>query len=94
MNFLRTLFWVVIAVSLAIFASRNWTDVTLNLWGNLQADVKLPVLLAFVFLIAFLPTFFILRGQLWSLRRKLAVIERPPITAPPPSPAPAEEPTE
>jgi uncharacterized integral membrane protein len=90
MNFLRTLFWVVIAVSLAIFANRNWTDVTLNLWGNLQADVKLPVLLAFVFLLGFLPIYFILRGRLWSLKRRLAIAERPPISAPPP-PAPVEE---
>ena len=94
MNFLRTLFWVVIAVSLAIFANRNWTDVTLNLWGDLQADVKLPVLLAFVFLLAFLPTFFILRGQLWSLRRKFAVVERPPVVAPTPVSVPTEEPAE
>ncbi len=66
MNFLKTLFWVVIAVSLAIFANRNWTDVTINLWGDLQADVKLPVLLLLVFLIAFLPPFLILRGRLWN----------------------------
>ena len=95
MNFLKTIFWVVIAVSLAILANRNWTDVTLNLWGNLQADVKLPVLLAFVFLLAFLPTFFILRGQLWSLRRKLAIAERPPVPAPPPpASATIEDPVE
>jgi len=93
MNFLKTLFWVVIAVSLAIFASRNWNDVTINLWGNLQADVKLPILLAFMFLMAFLPTFFILRGQLWSARRRLAVLERPPVMAPAP-PLPAEDPSE
>ncbi len=46
MNFLRTLFWVVLAVSLAIFANRNWSNVTLNLWGNIQAEIKLPFLLA------------------------------------------------
>jgi hypothetical protein len=95
MNFLKTLFWVVIAVSLAIFANRNWTDVTINLWGNLQADVKLPVLIAFVFLLAFLPTFFILRGQLWTVRRRLSILERSPASASPsPAPVPAEEPTE
>ena len=95
MNFLRTIFWVVIAVSLAILANRNWTDVTINLWGNLQADVKLPVLLAFVFLIAFLPTFFILRGQLWSVKRKLAIAERPTVLAPAsPAPATTEDPAE
>ncbi len=79
MNFLKTLFWVVVAVSLAIFANRNWGDVTINLWGNLQADVKLPVLLALVFLFGFLPPFLILRGRLWNLKRKLALAERPAI---------------
>ena len=78
MNFLKTLFWVVVAVSLAIFATRNWSDVTINLWGNIQADVKLPVLIFLAFLVGFLPPFLILRGRIWALKRKLAVAERPP----------------
>ena len=83
MNFLRTLFWVVIAVSLAIFASRNWNNVTLNLWGSIQADIKLPFLLFVVFLVGFLPPYFIMRGRVWGLRRKLALAERPTPTPPP-----------
>jgi len=86
MNFLKTLFWVVVAVSLAIFATRNWNDVTISLWGNLQADVKLPMLLLLIFLIGFLPIFLILRTRIWNLRRKLALAERPaitPVSAPP-----------
>ena len=79
MNFLRTLFWVVVAVSLAIFATRNWNNVTLNLWGSIQADIKLPFLLFVVFLIGFLPPYFIMRGRVWGLRRKLALAERPPV---------------
>jgi putative membrane protein len=77
MNFLRTLFWVVVAVSLAIFASRNWTDVTLNLWGDIQADVKLPFLLLVAFLFGFLPPYFLMRSRMWNLKRKLALAERP-----------------
>jgi putative membrane protein len=88
MNFLRTLFWVVVAVSLAIFATRNWIDVTVSLWGNLQADIKLPVLLFVIFLLGFLPPFLILRGRIWSLKRRLLVAERP---ATPPAPAPPIE---
>lgn len=88
MNFLRTLFWVVVAVSLAIFANRNWTDVTINLWGSIQADVKLPFLLLITFLVGFLPPFLILRGRIWRLKRRLAIAERPPVPAvPAPSPA-------
>ena len=86
MKFLRTLFWVVVAVSLAIFANGNWSDVTLNLWGNLQADIKLPILVLLVFLVGFLPTYFVMRGRLWNLKRKLALAERPaisPVPAPP-----------
>jgi uncharacterized integral membrane protein len=85
MNFLRTLFWVVLAVSLAIFASRNWNDVTLSLWGDIQADVKLPFLLLLIFLIGFLPPYFVMRSRLWSLRRKLALAERPAAAAEPAS---------
>ena len=86
MNFLRTLFWVVLAVSLAIFATRNWSNVTLNLWGNIQADIKLPFLLLLTFLIGFLPTYLYMRGRVWGLRRKLALAERPAIQS---IPAPA-----
>lgn len=83
MNFLKTLFWVVLAVSLAIFANRNWSDVTVNLWGDLQADIKLPVLMLVIFLVGFLPPYFILRGKLWGLKRRLAIAERPPVPAAP-----------
>jgi uncharacterized integral membrane protein len=86
MNFLKTLFWVVVAVSLAIFANRNWNDVTLNLWGNIQAEVKLPFLLLLTFLIGFLPPYLIMRGRVWNLRRKLAVAERPAVAVPPAPP--------
>ena len=86
MNFLRTLFWVVLAVSLAIFATRNWSNVTLNLWGNIQADIKLPFLLLVTFLIGFLPAYLYLRGKMWGLRRKLALAERPAVQS---IPAPA-----
>lgn len=92
MQFLRTLFWVVVAVFLAIMATNNWTDVTLNLWGSLQLDIKVPLLIAVAFLAGFLPPFLILRGRLWTLKRRLAALERPPevLANPPAAPAPAE----
>ena len=71
MQFLKTLFWVVLAIVLVLFAKANWTQVTLNLWGGLQMDAKLPVLVLFAFLLGFLPTFLILRGRIWSLKRRL-----------------------
>jgi len=76
MQFLKTLFWVLLAVLLALLASRNWFDVTLNLWGDLQADIKVPVLLGLIFLLGFLPPFLIMRARLWSVRRRLDGLER------------------
>ena len=76
MRFLKTLFWIVIAVLVTLFAAQNWRDVTIDLWGNLQADVKIPVLLLIVFLIGFLPTLLIYRARLWRLENRLAVPQR------------------
>jgi lipopolysaccharide assembly protein A len=70
MQFLKTLFWVVLAVVLVLFAHANWTVVTLNLWGGLQADVKLPALVIGAFILGFLPTFILYRTRLWALRRR------------------------
>ena len=86
MQFLRTTLWVAIAVILAIVASHNWHDVTLGLWGNIEVDIKMPVLLVLVFLIGFLPPFLILRARLWQMRRRLDSLERTHAT---PAPAPA-----
>jgi lipopolysaccharide assembly protein A len=91
MQFLRTLFWVVIAAFVAIIASENWRDVTLDLWGNLQADIKIPVLLIFVFLLGFLPTWLVMRGKIWALKRRLAQEDQVmPVPAAPSAP-PAED---
>lgn len=76
MQFLKTVFWVLIAVVVALFSFRNWFDVTVNLWGDIQADVKLPVLLLTVFLIGFLPTWLVLRARIWSHRRRIDAMER------------------
>jgi uncharacterized integral membrane protein len=81
MHFLKTLLWVLIAVVVALFASRNWFDVTISLWGDIQADVKLPVLLLITFLIGFSPTWLTLRARLWSHRRRLEAMERNRVAA-------------
>ena len=81
MQFLKTLLWVLLAVFIALFASRNWFDVTVNLWGDLQADIKVPVLLGLMFLLGWLPTFLIYRARLWAMRRRLDAKEAQPATA-------------
>ena len=71
MQFLKTLFWVVLAVVLVLFAHANWTMVTIRLWGGLEADVKMPVLVIGAFLLGFLPTLILYRTRIWSLKRRL-----------------------
>src|SRR3954454_17314562 len=67
MRFLTTVFWVLLAVLVTLFGYRNWNNVTLNLWGDIQADIKIPILLLIVFLIGFLPTLMIMRARIWAL---------------------------
>ncbi len=83
MNFLRTLAWIVLTVIVVVFSLRNWGPVTINLFGNLQADVKLPVLLLIAFLIGFLPLYSYHRTIRWRLKKKLLLAESA-LMAPPP----------
>ena len=99
MQFLKTLFWVALAVLLVLFASVNWHPVTLRLWGGLEIDVKLPVLLLLFFLLGFLPMLVLHRARLWSIKRRMEAQERPstivhntPVEAAPvPPPYPPED---
>jgi lipopolysaccharide assembly protein A len=88
MQFLKTLFWIALTVVLVLFAKANWNAVTLKLWGGLEADVKLPVLVLAAFLLGFLPTFILYRTRLWGLRRRLEPAERQ-VSVAPVAPAPA-----
>jgi uncharacterized integral membrane protein len=93
MQFLKTLFWVVLAIVLVLFAKANWSQVTINLWGGLQMDVKLPVLVLFAFLLGFLPPFLLYRGRLWSLKRRMETAQPVAVANVPgivPSPVPAQ----
>jgi len=91
MNFLKTLFWIALTVVVVVFATHNWLPVTLNLWGGLQADVKLPVLLLAAFLLGFVPTYAWYRARLWQARRRPEAVVRPapvpPVEAEPLAPA-------
>ena len=76
MQFLKTLFWVLLAVVLVLFGTRNWADVTLNLWGDIQADIKIPLLLLIVFLLGLIPTWLVMRARMWSMNRRIEALER------------------
>ena len=73
MQFLRSLFWVIVAVAMLIFAVQNNGLVTVNLWGGLQADVKLWLLVLGPLLIGFLPTWIFGRISLWQQRRNARI---------------------
>ncbi len=100
MQFLKTLFWVALAIILVLFATENWHSATIRLWGGLEADVKMPVLIVASFLLGFLPMLIVHRARLWSLRRRLEVQERQAAAVqsvpvgPGPSPAPDMPPPE
>lgn len=76
MQFLKTLFWVLLAVILALFASRNWVSVAVLLWGDIVVDIKLPILLLIAFLLGWLPTWLVHRARHWTLTRRLEAFER------------------
>jgi len=71
MQFLKTLFWVVLAVVMVLFARDNWHVVPVNLWAGLVADVKLPILVLVAYLIGLVPTLIVYRARIWSLKRRL-----------------------
>lgn len=76
MNFLKTLLLVVTSVLVVVFSITNWTPVTVNLWGNLQADIKLPILVLLSILVGFLPAFAYYRTKSWRADRRLVTAER------------------
>lgn len=99
MHFLKTLFWVVLAVIAVVFSLQNWVPVPINLWAGFTAEVKLPVLIVLGVLIGFLPTYAVHRTRLWRLKRRIDNLERnallsgtPPPAAEPVDPQPGSAP--
>lgn len=98
MQFLRTAFWVVIAVAAALFFKANNKPLDIKIWGDIvwQTKVWFPILLAF--LIGALPFWIMARATRWRLKRRLDSAERAlaaataAATPAPPASAPAAEP--
>lgn len=76
MQFLKILFWCLLAFVAAIFTIGNWTNVPIHLWGGLIADVNLPLLLLITFLAGLLPTMLYYHTVRWRLRNRLSTTER------------------
>ncbi len=75
MQFLKILFWCLLAFLAAIFTIGNWTNVQVKLWGGLIAEVNLPLLLLVVFLLGLLPTMLYYHTIRWRLRQRLATAQ-------------------
>lgn len=76
MQFLKYLFWCLLAFLAAVFTFGNWTTVDIQLWSGLIAQVNLPFLLLVTFLAGLLPMFLYHRTARWRLKQRLQTTER------------------
>jgi len=92
MQFLRTLFWILITVVVVVFSIQNWKTVDIAL-SSIHIEFNLPVLLIATFLTGLLPTLIVNRMARWRLLRRLETAERAlqQIAAPAAPPQPAAE---
>jgi lipopolysaccharide assembly protein A len=88
MQFLKTAFWVILAMIITLFTFTNWTPVTINLWGGSRLDTWLPLVVIVAFAAGSLPLWLLHKATRWRMTRKLATAERAlAATTPPPPPA-------
>ncbi len=76
MQFLRTVFWVVVAVVIVLFSAQNSHTVQVFLWSDLYWNPPLWAVAVAAFLLGLLPTLILHRATRWSLKRKLDVANR------------------
>ena len=91
MQFLKYLFFCLLAFLAAVFSFGNWRGVDIYLWGGLVALVNLPFLLLVTFLAGFLPMLLWHMTVRYRLRQRLLTTERTleslRVVAVPPEPA-------
>ncbi|MEN2787520.1 hypothetical protein ACFOKI_03135 [Sphingomonas qilianensis] len=75
MQFLKILFWCLLAFLAALFTIGNWTNVQIKLWGGLIAEVNLPLLLIAMFLLGLLPMLLYHQLVRWRLRQRLTTVQ-------------------
>lgn len=99
MQFLKTAFWVVLAVAIALFSKANWDiqpsytgRVPIKLWDDWILLVRLPVLIVVAFLLGLLPMWAFARISIWRVRRRLQTGSQI-VPAPPHDPAIAGDPS-
>ncbi len=87
MRFIKTLFWVVLAIVLVVFAANNWSATSVLIWPDVRVDTKLPVLVIGAFLIGFLPSWILHRTTKWRMSRRIKTLEVAARPAPAPTPS-------
>ena len=75
MQFVRTLFWVLILAALLIFTAFNWKPVEVQIWTNLVLETKIPALVIVAFLLGLVPAWLLHRGTKWRLSRRISALE-------------------
>lgn len=91
MQFLKTAFWVILAVAIALFCKANNRPVDIKIWGDIVWETRIWFPVVIGFLLGALPIWIIGRARIWRLRRRLDSAERAlaniaATNAPPPSP--------
>jgi len=83
MQFIKTAFWVIVAVAIALFSKANWAVaptysgyIPVKLWGDIIVETRLPILIIFAFLLGLVPMWIFSCVTRWRMRRKLASTER------------------
>ena len=75
MQLVRTIFWVLLAVVLVLFAVSNWDPVEVRIWEGLILETKLAALVILAFLAGLLPMWLLHRATRWRLARRIATLE-------------------
>ncbi|WP_374942252.1 hypothetical protein [Sphingomonas sp.] len=76
MQFLKILFWCLLAFLAAVFTVGNWNRVDIHLWNGITASVNLPLLLLIMFLAGLVPTLAYHHAVRWRLRQRLQAAEQ------------------
>ena len=76
MQFLKILFWCLLAFLAAVFTVGNWTRVEIHLWSDVVALVNLPLLLLVTFLLGLVPTLIYQHALRWRLKQRLQAAEQ------------------
>ncbi|HWV13222.1 MAG TPA: hypothetical protein VN110_07990 [Sphingobium sp.] len=81
MQFLRTAFWVVLAVAIALFCKANNRPTEIKIWGDIVWETRIwfPILIAF--LAGVIPFWVVARTTRWRMKRKLENTERALVAA-------------